>query len=315
MADLPIDTSNPAIRDYLALARLQVLTPLSVLINIGAVGVCSYVLDPSLGKVSKMYPTSITPSPKMITTYVIAIFVTQIGYCAILVFARRSDTKQTLIKGSGLAVVFANWIMAFWAIAWAFQAFIISSILLGILVVLLLYPNIVLAVYHPSNYKRPLDALLIHFPIRAFLILPLTIMLPVSIFIALGHYWTEGDTKAYDNYMWEGFAVFFSINILGLVFIAVRRDIVWAVGAAWLAASVWNAPPKSAPVSISAILFTFLHPIVLVVCALWVRMRSKRRNTGPIALPPDEAGNPSEASGHAPGANSGGRSAVSRVWG
>lgn len=48
------------------------------------------------GKVSKMYPTSITPSPKMITTYVIAIFVTQIGYCAILVFARRSDTKVCL---------------------------------------------------------------------------------------------------------------------------------------------------------------------------------------------------------------------------
>lgn len=134
MSDLPIDTSNPAVRDYLALARfvvcfdiillclqtasrLQVLTPLSVLINIGSVGVCSYVLDPSLGasriistifrsynelfyigKVSKMYPTSITPSPKMITTYVIAIFVTQIGYCAILVFARRSETKVLLIS-------------------------------------------------------------------------------------------------------------------------------------------------------------------------------------------------------------------------
>lgn len=262
-----------------------------------------------------MYPTSITPSPKMITTYVVAIFVTQIGYCAILVLARRSDTKQTLIKGSGLAVVFANWIMAFWAIAWAFQAFVVSSVLLGILVILLLYPNLVLAVYHPTSYKRPLDALLIHFPIRAFLILPLTIMLPVSIFIALGHYWAEGDTKAYDNYMWEGFGVFFAFNLLGLIFIALRRDVVWAVGAAWLAASVWNAPPKSAPVSITAILFTFLHPVVLIVSTITMRMRNRRRNTGPIALPPDEAGGPSRASGQAPGATPGGPSAVSRVWG
>lgn len=50
--------------------------------------------------------------------------------------------------------------------------------------------------------------------------------------------------------MWEGFGVFFAFNLLGLIFIALRRDVVWAVGAAWLAASVWNAPPKSAPVSV-----------------------------------------------------------------
>lgn len=79
MEGLPIDTSHPAVRDYLALIRyvlpmssplickpltspcsfyvcidrtarsLQVLTPLSLLINIATVMVCSLVVSPGLG--------------------------------------------------------------------------------------------------------------------------------------------------------------------------------------------------------------------------------------------------------------------------
>lgn len=41
------------------------------------------------------------------------------------------------------------------------------------------------------------------------------------------------------------------MNVLGAVFVALRRDIVWAVSAAWLAASVWKETPKSAPVAVS----------------------------------------------------------------
>lgn len=57
--------------------------------------------------------------------------------------------------------------------------------------------------------------------------------------------------------MWEGFGVLFGINLVGAIFIAVRRDIVWTVGAAWLAASVWKQSPKSAPVSVSSYIFVF----------------------------------------------------------
>ena len=70
MENLPIDTSHPAVREYLALVRsvpvfektayteltwscdrLQVLTPLSLLINIATLMVCTFMLDPNLGKV------------------------------------------------------------------------------------------------------------------------------------------------------------------------------------------------------------------------------------------------------------------------
>jgi hypothetical protein len=65
-SDLPLDTSHPAVRDYLALvryvcrivlishlmhhvSRLQVLTPLSLLMNIATVMVCTLVINPNLG--------------------------------------------------------------------------------------------------------------------------------------------------------------------------------------------------------------------------------------------------------------------------
>ncbi|KAI5120385.1 hypothetical protein M0805_000165 [Coniferiporia weirii] len=315
MDELPIDTSNPAVRDYLTLTRLQVLTPLSLLISIAAVGVTSVIISPGLGKIAKMYPTSLTPSPSFTAAYLMAVYIMQVGYCVVLVLARKRETKQALIKGSGLTLVLANCTMGLWAIAWSFKAFILSSVLLGILVILLIYSNIVLYVYHPPVSARPLDTAFIHAPLRLFLILPLTLLLPVSIFIAVGHYWAQGDTKAYNDYMWEGFGVFFAMNVLGLVFVIMRRDIVWAVGAAWLAASVWKETPKSAPVSATAITFTFLHPVALLASMMYATFRQRRR--GAIALPPDEedfaAANRADHIEHANPDT--GRSGASRVWG
>ena len=72
----------------------------------------------------------------MIAIYLIAIYLGQIGYCVLLVIARKPETKvssmlvchsentpyvehqNTLVKGVGLPLVFANFVMAFWAIAW-----------------------------------------------------------------------------------------------------------------------------------------------------------------------------------------------------
>lgn len=93
MEALPIDTSHPAVQDYLALVRLQVLTPLSLLINIAAVAVCAFLANPSIAGVSRLYPTSITPNSAVIGAYVAVIYLGQIGYCLLLVLATKSETK------------------------------------------------------------------------------------------------------------------------------------------------------------------------------------------------------------------------------
>lgn len=71
--------------------------------------------------------------------------------------------------------------MAAWAVTWVFKLFIASTVFLGILVVLLVYSNIALLVYHPPTKARPLDTALIHAPMRFFLILPLSLMLPYAL--------------------------------------------------------------------------------------------------------------------------------------
>ncbi|KAI0074620.1 hypothetical protein K474DRAFT_1685695 [Panus rudis PR-1116 ss-1] len=311
MEDLPIDTSHPAIRDYMALVRLQVLTPLSLLINIATMMVCTLVVNPNLGDITKQYPATIAPSPRMIAIYIVAIYIGQIGYCVLLVVARKPETKRTLVKGVGLPLVFSNWIMAAWCIAWLFQAFLLSTILLGILLVLLVYANIVLLIYHAPTHERPLDIALIHAPMRAFMILPFGVLFPYSLFVELGFTWSPGEPQHYARHQWAGFGVMLGVNLLSLFVVVLRRDIVWCIAASWIDASIWTAKPKPFPVfvrdltcamsntahplirlhtQITVVVFTIVHPLGLVVSALWLKLRGGRRE-GAIALPADEEEN------------------------
>ena len=73
--------------------RLQVLTPLSLLINIATFAVATFVVSPGLSTISKLHPTPISPSPSLVGIYVIAIFAGQIGYCVLLVLASKEETK------------------------------------------------------------------------------------------------------------------------------------------------------------------------------------------------------------------------------
>ncbi|KAI0246108.1 hypothetical protein BJV78DRAFT_1257681 [Lactifluus subvellereus] len=286
-SELPIDFSNPEIRDYMSLVRLQVLTPLSLLINIATVLVCTLVLRPSLGDVTRSHPASISPSVLTIAAYVFAIYLGQIGYCTLLVVARKPETKGTIIKGVGLALVFANWAMAGWAIAWVFEAFLTSTILLGILTLLLIYSNVVLIVYHVPTWHRPLDLAFIHAPVRLFLILPLSLLFPYSLFVTLGHAWNPSHPDQHEKKQWEEFTYLLIVNIIGLLIVALRRDWVWCLGATWVCVSIWLKKPKPIAIYIVAIMFTVLHPITLIAAVLAGNLTRKRRE-GRIRLPPDE---------------------------
>lgn len=114
--------------------RLQVLTPLSLLINIATLMVCTFVLDPNLGtstlahggviihtspgQISELYPSAISPKPYLIAVFIVAIYVGQVGYCVLLVLSRKPETKRAIIQGCGFPLMLANWVMAFWAISW-----------------------------------------------------------------------------------------------------------------------------------------------------------------------------------------------------
>jgi len=287
MEDLPLDANHPAVRDYLALIRLQVLTPLSLLVNIIAVMVCSVAVTPGIQDIENMYPSSITPKPLLIATYLLLVYVGQVGCCILLVMAKKPETKKTITKGVGLALVLANWIMGLWAVAWIMQWFLASTILLGILLLILIYCNVVLLIYHaPEIKKRPLDVAFIHAPLRLFLILPLQVMFPYSLFVELGYTWEPGKPNQYANHQWAGFGVLLLVNLIGLIVIVIRKDIVWCIAAVWIDIAIWSAKPKPSVVFIVAIAFTIIHPVALIFAATWKKLR--REDEGQIRLPPDD---------------------------
>ncbi|KAF9485692.1 hypothetical protein BDN70DRAFT_871014 [Pholiota conissans] len=298
MDQLPIDTSHPAVREYLALVRLQVLTPLSLLINIACVATCAFVASPSLSSVSKLYPTALTPNSAVIASYVAALYVGQIGYCVMLVLTRSAETKRAYVNAIGLFLPFANLFMALWAIAWVMRWFLLATILQGLILLLLLFSNVALFIYHPPEHARPLGIAFVHAPLRFFLVLPFSILFELSLFVALGLSYepTSPGAPPRDYSSWHamaGFGVVLGTNLASLIVVVSRSDLVWCAAATWIAVSIWSASPKPAPVYITAITFTALHPLAYIFSKLYARCcsPSARRNRN-IVLPGDQTAHP-----------------------
>ncbi|KAK7031367.1 hypothetical protein R3P38DRAFT_2923123 [Favolaschia claudopus] len=292
MDALPIDMNHPAVRDYLALVRLQVLTPLSLLINIATVLVCATVSSPSLRTITKVFATSLSPSIAVISVFIAVMYLMQIGYCGLLVLARKPETKRTLTKGVGLSLVFANWLMALWAVTWVFKWFLAATIVQGIILILLLFSNISLLTYHAPTMERPFDMALIHAPLRFFFVLQFGLVFPLALFVYLGLTYTpvyDGTPIDYEKYAWPGFGVLFGTNLVSLIVVVLRRDIVWCVAATWICISIWVQRPKPQAVFITALIFTALHPLGLAASYIhaYFYTRSAVEN-GAVTLPGDE---------------------------
>ena len=55
--------------------------------------VCTLVVSPDLKDIINIHPTVLSPLPHMLAVYVVAIYICQVGYCVLLVFARKPETK------------------------------------------------------------------------------------------------------------------------------------------------------------------------------------------------------------------------------
>jgi len=212
----------------------------------------------------------------MIAVFWMAILGTQIAYCLLLVFAFTEETKRTLVHGVGLPMIFANWLIAAWAVAFAFQSFLPCVVLIALSVVLLLFVNMRLYIMHPPSIRHPIDYLFLHAPLRLFLLLPLNVLLPLSVFLMQGHTWAPGKPDQYNSYQWEGAAVIIASGVLALILVAWRHDFVWGGGTMWLHWSIGSARPKAAPVFISIIVFTVLIPLTFVVSLIVSRVHKHR---------------------------------------
>lgn len=107
----------------------------------------------------------------------------------------------------------------------------------------------------------------------------MTLILPLSIFLAIGHRWTNGHKEAYDHYQWEGFAVVLSTGILGTIVAAWKSDPVWSLGSVWVLWCIGAARPKAAPVAVCGVCLTLVPSYTKNTCrALSSPLRSLSRS-------------------------------------
>ena len=104
--------------------------------------------------------------------------------------------------------------------------------------------------------------------------------------VELGYTWEPGKPNQYANHQWAGFGVLLLVNLIGLLVIVVRKDIVWCIAAVWIDIAIWSEKPKPSTVFIVAIAFTAIHPIALIFSATWGKLRGE--DEGHIRLPPDD---------------------------
>jgi hypothetical protein len=90
--DIPL-TARESEPGEAALVRLQVLTPLSILVFLASALVAAFAITPSLGTISDDYLTILTPRKILVAAYVLVLVVLQIGYCVLLAAARKEATR------------------------------------------------------------------------------------------------------------------------------------------------------------------------------------------------------------------------------
>ncbi|KAG8906784.1 hypothetical protein FRB99_006161 [Tulasnella sp. 403] len=282
-----LTSQDPETHLVLKLLRLQVLTPLAVLVNIATFLICGLVIKPSMRDLSKAFPTAVTPHAVMMAMLWMIIFALQILYCVMLVIGRKHETRETLAYGVGLRLVFANWLMVAWSILFTLKFWLPATIILSFLFVLLLWVNLSL-IWYPTSSARPLDFISIHAPMRLFLLIVFLSSLPQSIFISLDWiYSADHPERDYDKRTWEAVGFVLGTNFLGLIWVVVMRDWIWAAGGVWTMVALMSKRPKAAVLFGMTILVAVLYPLSFIVAMAWHRLRQKDRE-GVIALPPDD---------------------------
>jgi len=282
-----LNAQDPETRLVLKLLRLQVLTPLAVLVNIASFLICSLVISPSIADLNKAFPTDVTANSAMIGLLWIATFALSILYCVMLVVGRKHETREALVNGVGLRFVLANWIMVAWTIVFSLKAWLPATILLGVLCAFLFWINFSL-IWYPINSSRPMDALAIHAPMRLFLVAAFLASLPPSIFITLDWVFSPDHPEVdYNKHSWEAFAFIVGFNALGIVWVLVKRDVIVTIAGMWIQLALMSKRPKPVPVFAATILFAVLYPLCWLVSIAWHRLREKDKE-GVIALPPDD---------------------------
>lgn len=304
-------TMDAQLQPYLT--KVQVLTPLSILLNVAALTVCSILVDPSLRQVSEDHVTQFTPNSAFILAFWATLFLFQVGFAVLIVLSQKEFTKvrqcgcihahkrhpcsplsfllqRTLVNGVGIRLALANLLLGAWAITFVVDrhgSFLAGLVLLSTIGVLLLVTALLLAVKYPASTSRPLDWLFIHVPIKMFLVITLQLDIPQQLFIALG--WYGDDHKESLQAIWPSFGIFAGTGALSAIWIFATTDFVWAAAGIYLHFAVLYSkhPPlgeRRPEIIASIVLAMVLQGVAIAGSVLYHWLAKLDDNQGGIAL-------------------------------
>ncbi|EPQ28446.1 uncharacterized protein PFL1_04272 [Pseudozyma flocculosa PF-1] len=280
-----------------ALVRVQILTPLSVLLQLGVMIICgSKLISPNLGQVSRRHPTYLTVSEPFVLLYWAVLYLLQIGFAVFLLLSRTPETKKAIVHGVGTRLALANYMMVLWAIFWVLDRripFILGTVSLGVIALLLLFNSLVLAVKYRPSKRHPLDWLFIHVPIKMLLVITLQYDLWQQLFMALQ--WDAGSghgDQLLQMGLWPAFGIIAGMGVFSALWIFSTADVTWTVAGIYLNIGLlWSKQfpiahpdhPRPAALTAATILAISLQVVAFIASVAWSRIQA--RQEGRIALP------------------------------
>ncbi|SJX61886.1 uncharacterized protein (N-terminal fragment), partial [Sporisorium reilianum f. sp. reilianum] len=281
------------------LTRMQILAPLSVLLQMGVMILCgSKLIKPNLQQVSRRHPTYLSPQDSFVLFYWAVLYVLLIGFSVFLLLSRTPETKKALVHGVGTRLALANYLMVLWAIFWILDrplTFILGTAVLGVIALILLFNALVLAVRYAPSPKHPLDWLFIHVPIKMFLVITIQYDVWQQLFMALGWDFGSGGHDALLKGLWPAFGIVTGLGAFSALWIFATADLTWTAAGIYLNLGLlWHkhfsliggrddGEPRPAPLTAAIILSISLQAVALVAGVAWKRI--KARQEGRIALP------------------------------
>lgn len=142
------------------------------------------------------------------------LYVLQVGYCVLLIFAYSEGTKDAFIHGVGMRIAFANWLVAGWAVCWTLRMFKTAEVLTFINVILMISVNVTLLKY-PASIMHPLRAVFIHGATTLFVCILFNLTWGHNGFVALK--WVVKNEDLLNKWTWPAVGTVLGTNIVSVL--------------------------------------------------------------------------------------------------
>jgi len=296
----PVDPAEQSINEEVAptlqqLIRLQIFTPMTLLLALGSNLVTVFAFHPGVGQIQDEYETIWTARKELIGGYLLLMYVLQIGYCLFITISRNPATREMAINGVGLRFCLANLLQAAWSPLFIARQFLVAEILLLVSAFVMLTVWITLLQY-PVGYKNPVSWLFVHVPVRMYLLFLVNLAIWQGGLIALRWYKYQGTDpdqrpgkweRDHETHAWIAFGVITGIGLINSFIVFLGKDFAWAACTIFLFVSILVQGEKPVQVVVPLILVASLQIVGLIAAYVWA-MYEARRERGQIRLADDD---------------------------